>query len=42
MKTKTILLYLAFALVAGVFHACKKDMVNCESDSHDLKNYRIC
>lgn len=25
MKTKTILILLAFALAAGVFNACKKD-----------------
>jgi hypothetical protein len=37
MKTKTILLFPALALAAGVFYACKKDMVNSESDGHDQK-----
>ena len=32
MKTKTILLFLALAIAAGVFYACKKDMVNSESN----------
>jgi hypothetical protein len=39
MKTKAILILLAIALAAGVFNACKKDMVNSESDGHDHKNY---
>lgn len=37
MKTKTILLFLGLSIVAGVFNACKKDMVNSESDGHDQK-----
>ncbi len=37
MKTRTISILLVLSLTVGVFYACKKDMVNSESDGHDQK-----
>ncbi|MDD3742609.1 MAG: hypothetical protein PHX54_03190 [Lentimicrobiaceae bacterium] len=41
MKTKTILILLAFALAAGVFNACKKDVAPANEPTADAVNDKI-
>lgn len=41
MKTKTILILLAFALAAGVFNACKKDAAPANEPTVDAVNDKI-